>query len=329
MSYLLVLVAAAAWASIGIPAEKLFTIGLEPKEVIWFRAAVCFSAMTLITIIFNRPRLKIALRDVPLFCLYGFVSVALFYYAYLNTIDKTGVAMAVILLYTAPAMVVLLSRFIFHEAINTKKILCIILTVTGCFLVVKGYDTANLILNMSGILLGLLAGFCFAMYSIFGKKTSAHHHPWTVIIYTQGFALLFLSILHFPAGVFTAQHQSAVWHYLLYIGLVPTLLAYLCYTTALKKIEAGLASIIATLEPVMAVFFAYIFLGQVLDPIQTLGAALVIAAVITVQLPGRAGFFKHGLRQGKSPNINKQPAQITSEYGVYTTQSNRWEKTRL
>ncbi|SFH02637.1 drug/metabolite transporter, DME family [Desulfotomaculum arcticum] len=303
LSYVLILLAAAAWGSIGIPGEKLFAIGLEPKQVIWFRAAICFLAMSVICLIFDRSRLKIKLRDIPLFCLYGFISVTMFYYSYFYAIEKTGVAMAAILLYTAPAMVVVLSRFIFNEVINIKKIFCILLTISGCFLVVKGYDAANLKLNMSGILLGVTAGFCYAMYSIFGKKTSANYHAWTVIIYSQGFGLLFLSVLHFPAEVFIAHYENVVWYYLLYIGLVPTLLAYLCYIAALKHVETGLASIIATLEPVMAVFFAYVMLGQVLDPIQSAGAALVILAVLIVQLPGGVNFFRRGsLPEGFSEN---------------------------
>lgn len=292
-AYLLILLAATAWGSIGIPSEKLFTYGLEPKEVIWFRAAICFGAMFLYCLIFNRLRLKINHKDILLFLLYGLISVTMFYYTYFNAIEKTGVAMAAILLYTAPAMVVVLSRIVFYEAIDIKKIVCIILTIAGCFLVVKGYDLDNLKLNISGILLGIAAGFCYAMYSIFGKKFSDSYHPWTVIIYSQGFGVFFLTFLHFPANVFIDQHESVVWIYLFYIGLVPTLMAYLCYNAALKHVEPGRASIVATLEPVMAVTFAFIFLGQVLEAVQTLGALLVILAVIIVQLPKNLDIFKN------------------------------------
>jgi len=272
---------------LGIPGEKLFALGLVPKQVVWFRAAICFVGMTGICLIFNRARLKIELHKLPLMFLYGAIGVAMFYFAYFNAIDMTGMAMAAILLYTAPAMVVLISRLVFKENIDFKKIFCILLTTTGCFLVVKGYDVNNLKLNMPGILMGLLAGFSYAMYSVFGKMASASVHPWTVIVYTQGIGLIVLSFLHFPAEVFAGHYESTVWLYLLYIGIVPTLLAYLCYNAALKNVEAGRASIIATLEPVVAVFLAYVFLGQVLDSIQALGAALVVSAVAIVQLPAK------------------------------------------
>lgn len=287
LSYPLILLAATAWGSIGIPGEKLFALGLAPEQVIWFRAAICFLGMFVICLVFNRPRLKIELHKLPLLFLYGVIGVTMFYYAYFNAIDKTGMAMAAILLYTAPAMVVVISRLVFKENIDLRKIFCILLTTTGCFLVVKGYDINNLKLNLPGILMGLLAGFCYAMYSIFGKMASASVHPWTVIVYTQGISLIFLSFLHFPAEVFAGHYESTAWFYLLYIGIVPTLLAYLCYNAALKHVEAGRASIIATLEPVVAVFLAYVFLKQVLDPVQALGAVLVVSAVVIVQLPAR------------------------------------------
>ncbi len=286
LAYILILLAATAWGSIGIAGEKLFTLGLSPSEVIWFRAFISFSALFVFTLANHRERLKINRHHIPLFILYGLISVALFYLAYFNAVQKAGIAMAAILLYTAPAMVVVLSRYFFKETIDRMKIVCVALTVTGCFLVVKGYDVSNLRLNLAGILWGLLSGFCYAMYSIFGKNFAKTYHPWTIVIYSQGIGGVFLTIWNFPKEVFASQYGIEVWLYLFYIGLVPTLFAYLCYNAALKYIAPGKASIIATLEPVMAVLFAYLLLGQVLEPVQMLGAFFVIIAVLAVQMPG-------------------------------------------
>ncbi|WP_027363503.1 DMT family transporter [Desulfotruncus alcoholivorax] len=285
LSYLLIVFAAITWGSIGIAGEVLFNHGFEPQDLIWFRCAVCFIAIFLICLIFNRSRMFINRRDWPIFVLYGLFSVAFFYYSYFNAIDQTGVAVAAVLLYTSPAMVVILSRFLFKESIGTIKVLCVFLTILGCVLVVKAYDVNNLKLNQTGIVMGLLAGFFYSTYTLFGKKTSTDYHAWTVILYSQGFGLLFLSLLHFPAAVFFRGYDAGVWFTILYIGLVPTLFANFCFNTALKNTEPGRASIVATIEPVAAAILAYFVFGQVLETVQILGASLIILAALVVQLP--------------------------------------------
>ena len=282
--YIWILAAATAWGSIGVVGEILFLYNLTPEDFIWFRAAVAFAVILLMTLVFDRSRLHIHKQHLPVFIAYGLVSVALFYLSYMTAIDQTGVAMAAILLYTAPAMVVILSRLFFKESVGKIKILSIILTIVGSFFVVKGYDLGNLRLNTSGILWGLLSGFTYALYSIFGKSVADKYHPWTIILYSQGFGTLFLTTMFFPSKMLTTHQDPKVWLALVYLGIVPTLFAYICYNAALKYVAPGSASIIATWEPVAAVIFGYVLLGQLLEPIQMLGAMLVITAVFIVQL---------------------------------------------
>lgn len=288
LPYLLIIMATLCWGSTGIVAEKLFAAGLNPAEVIWFRVLICFTAALLYCLIAHRQLLKIQWQDLPFFSVYAFICVALFYFAYFNTIERAGTAVATILMYTAPAMVAVLSHYIFKEQINRAKILCIVLTLTGCFLVVKGYDLDNIKLNISGMFWAILAGLCYAMFSILGKKSAGRFHPLTLMVYGQGIGLLYLTFVASPLRVFTVSSGSPVWFYLLYVGLVTTFFPNLFYTTALKHIEPGRASIMAALEPVMAVFFVYLFFGQVLEPVQILGAGFVILAVIIVQIPTKA-----------------------------------------
>ncbi|WP_366924232.1 DMT family transporter [Metallumcola ferriviriculae] len=291
-AYMLILLAAVAWGSLGIAGENLFKLGLLPTQIVWFRSTIAFAGILLLTMTANRSRLRIKRHDIPFFLAYGLISVALFYLSYLTAIEKTGVAAAAILLYTAPAITAILSRMIYKEPIDKLKLICIALTISGCFLVVKGYDLNNLKLNTSGILWGLMAGLTYALYPIFGKHVADKYHPWTIILYSQGIGSLFLSTMFFPKTIITETQHPMTWVYLLYIGIIPTLFSYLCYNAALKHVAPGRASIIATLEPVAAVFFAYVFLGQLLEPVQMAGAFLVVVAVIIVQLPKKFTFLK-------------------------------------
>lgn len=288
LPYLLIILATMFWGSTGIAAEKVFALGLEPSIVVWYRVLICFIAVFLYSLFTNPNLLKIGRQDVPFFVLYGFVCVALSHFAYFSAVAKSGTAVAAILLYSSPAIVVLLSHFIFREIINQAKIVCILLTLFGCFLVVKGYDLTNLKLNVSGLLWGIIAGFCHAMFTILGKKSATKYHPLTLLFYGQGIGLIYLTIFAFPFGGVTVNYTKTVWFDLIYIGLVTSFLPNLFYNMALKHLEPGRAIIVATLEPVMAVVFAYLFLGHILAPVQSLGAVLVLLAVIIVQIPAKA-----------------------------------------
>lgn len=123
-----------------------------------------------------------------------------------------------------------------------------------------------------------------AGYSIFGKTALRRYSPITTLTYALGFGAVILGAVALPLGAVRLTHQSTAWASIVYLALVATLLAQWLYLAGLHHVEAGRASLVATLEPVMAAIFGFALLGEGLEIWQVLGGALVLSAVLTVRV---------------------------------------------
>ncbi|HHV72117.1 MAG TPA: EamA family transporter [Clostridia bacterium] len=282
--YLLVLAAGILWGSLGILGKYLYGYGIDPLTVVTFRALFAFLGLLIIVIIKFPSLLKIKRSDLLFFALFGLISVTCFYTLYFYTVRLTDVATAAVLLYTAPAFVTLLSAKIFKERITKQKLISLFSTFLGCLFVVKAYNFAHLRLSYLGIITGLGSGFTYALFSIFGKKGLEKYNEWIVLFYAFAFGTIFFLIVNNPIAAFRSNYPLAVWLLLLALALGPTLLANFFYTSGLKYIEASKASILATVEPVIAALLAYFLLKERLEVLQLLGIILVIGGVVFTKI---------------------------------------------
>ena len=283
-----VFLGAALWGIIGLFFEELSQAGFSALQIVTLRV-VCATAMLVcfLTVI-NPQLLKIDLTDSMSFIGTGIFSTVFFNWAYFTAIEEVSLSVAVILLYTGPAFVVILSRIFFKEPITSRKIGALVLTLLGCLLVVKVFPSGVEHISWYGILVGLGSGFGYALYSIFGKHALKKYHPLTVITYT----FVFASAVMVPASgitISTANLQSAhVWMNILGLGFFPTALAYYLYTMGLSMVESGRASIAATVEPLVATLLGVFVFNDVLTAFQIVGMLLVLAAVVLIQFKNAA-----------------------------------------
>jgi drug/metabolite transporter (DMT)-like permease len=283
-----VFLGAALWGIIGLFFEELSQVGFSALQIVTLRV-VCATAMLVcfLTVI-NPQLLKIDLTDSMSFIGTGIFSTVFFNWAYFTAIEEVSLSVAVILLYTGPAFVVILSRIFFKEPITSRKIGALVLTLLGCLLVVKVFPSGVEHISWYGILVGLGSGFGYALYSIFGKHALKKYHPLTVITYT----FVFASAVMVPASgitISTANLQSAhVWMNILGLGFFPTALAYYLYTMGLSMVESGRASIAATVEPLVATLLGVFVFNDVLTAFQIVGMLLVLAAVVLIQFKNAA-----------------------------------------
>ncbi|MBM7856020.1 drug/metabolite transporter (DMT)-like permease [Desulfohalotomaculum tongense] len=297
--YIMIAAGAACWGSLGAFSTVLFEQGLSSLTVANFRVLLTTLIMGLYLAIFHRHLLQVAKKDLSFFAAAGFISVCIFNFTYITAISLTNIVTAVILLYTAPVFVTILSRFIFKEQVTPQKTLALLLTLIGCALVVEAYDLSSLKLNFKGILTGLSAGFTYGLYSIFSKKALETYSPWTTVFYSFVFGSLFISLFGRPWEKISLVGSFNTGIYLLLIALIPTVLAYTLYTAGLKYVESSKASIIATVEPVVAVILAaFIFHAQI-SIFQFAGILLVLGSVILIQIPTAGSSKKQEIKQNQ------------------------------
>jgi drug/metabolite transporter, DME family len=272
MGYLYLFLAAFLWGLLGPVSRLAFGEGLPPLLVALYRAVIAWAFFALHALILRQVRLLP--KDLPALFLFGLVGVSLFYGSYQLAVNYGGAALASVLLYTAPAFVALLSRLVLKEALDPLGLLAVALTLLGVGLMGLGGGSQVKAL-LPALFFGLLSGFTYALYYIFGKLYLPRYATPTLFLYALPVGALGL----LPFVDFVPLSQKALWA-LLFLGAFSTYGAYLAYYAGLRRLPATRASVLATLEPVVANLFAFLFFREVLSPLGYLGAGLILLAVL-------------------------------------------------
>ena len=270
--------AAALWGIIGIWNRQLMALGLSPTGIVAVRN---FGGMVLLSAIFavkDRSVFRVRKEHLKYFFGTGIVSVALFTVCYFSCQKLCSLAVASILLYTAPSFVVIMSAVLWKEPVTNKKLAALVLTLAGCALVC-GVFAGDLTVTVSGVLLGLGAGFFYALYSIFGRYALEHYGSMTVTVWTFLFAGPASLLLVKPAEMGAVLAQPKAWLLAAALVVFSTVLPYLFYTGGLAKVEAGKASIMASLEPVVAALVGVMLFSEPMGIQTLLGIVCVLAGV--------------------------------------------------
>ena len=281
--YAYVTAAAILWAISGSASKYLFNSGLSPFQVVQLRTTISCVGLLLWLSIRHPSLLKISPRDSLYFLVLGIFGIGAAQFFYLFAISKIKVAAAILLHYTGPVFVTLYSVVFAGYKLRPATVIAILGTLTGCFLLVGAYNLDLLAMNKAGIIGGILAAVAFATYSLLGEYGMRKYNPWTVLFYALLFAALIWNILHFPLEAFFHSYSPAVWWWILFIGVLGTILPFGFYYEGINLIRSTPASITATLEPITAGILSFIFLKETMGPLQIFGGVLVIASIVVLQ----------------------------------------------
>lgn len=273
-----IIVAGICWGVIGIFSRQLAALGFTPVQIAFGRSLVTAAVMLLFMIGTRASELAIAKRDIWMFLGTGLCSIVFFNICYFTAIELTTLSMAAILLYTAPSIVMVLSVFLFKEAFTPIKAVCLVLAFIGCVLV-SGLGVGQV--NVAGVLAGLGAGFGYALYSIFARYALAKYTPfavttWTFVVAAAG--LVGFSHAGQMARTILAVQEAAVLFILL--GIVSTTLPFGLYTLGLHKMEAGKASILASVEPLTSTLVGVVIFHEVLTTAGLGGIVCILGAIV-------------------------------------------------
>jgi drug/metabolite transporter (DMT)-like permease len=289
--YLLAALAAAGWAAGGLTAKWLFvTTGanVDPATLSAARAVLATLMLVAYLAVFRRGELRVSLRDLPFLAVFGVLGLAAVHFTYFATIQLTNVPTAILLEYLAPILVLAVSVMALGEKLTWALPVGVVLSVTGCALMVGAIGGGGLTISAPGLAWGLASAVFFALYTVLGKYAAPRFSPWTLLTYGLGFAAVFwLLWLGGPAPIVTLLSDPVRLSAVSVMALVSTIVPFGAFLTALHHIDATKASITATLEPVLAGVGTYLIpaLYQPLSALQFLGGGFVLAAVIVAQAP--------------------------------------------
>lgn len=288
--YLLVLAAGSLWGTIGLFSTLLADAGMSAQLVALAR--VLFAALLLAPMLLLRGRglsaFRISKRGLFSCILVGLFSQAFFNICYMNTIERCGMATGAVFLYTSPVYVALLSRLLFREALTPNKLIAILLNIAGCILTVTGGDLIDICISGFGLVMGLLAGFTYALLPILSRIGADKEDPLTAAFYGLLFGTLFLFLLVRPfqgQGLPTAPATIAL---ILGFGFFSTAAAYGCYYAGISRItETSRIPVLASVETVVAALIGLVAFGQTIGTGKLAGIALVLCSIVVMNYTPR------------------------------------------
>jgi drug/metabolite transporter, DME family len=280
---LAVVAAASIWATLGLFAKILYAEGVSFESLVAVRASVGWAAVMIFVLATGgAKRLRVSRRDLAILAPLGLVGIGFFYLLYFYTVRESTVGTAAILLYSSPAFVVVLARLFLDEALNAAKVIALLLTAGGIFLVAGAYDPKNLEVGPA-----VLSGLTYGLYSIFGRPVAGRLGPSVILSYALFFGAMLLVVVALPTLDTLAGLPASSYALLFMLAVVHTTLGFALYTFGLGRLGAGRAAIIATVEPVVAVALGAALLTEELTLPKVVGAGLVISGAMLAQV--RAG----------------------------------------
>lgn len=277
IAYACILGAAFLWGIIGIWNRKLMASGVSPVSIVVIRNIGSMLLLSAIFAVKDRSMFRVKREHLKYFFGTGVISVVLFTLCYFSCQKLCSLAVASILLYTAPSFVVILAAILWKEPVTKKKVTALALTLVGCALVC-GIFSGELTVTIPGILFGLGAGFFYALYSIFSRYALRHYSALKCTVWMFIFAGVASVFLIRPAELAVLMNVEEGLTALVLV-VFSTGTPFLLYTTGLARVEAGKASIIASVEPVIAALAGVLVFGEPMGVTMGAGILCILAGV--------------------------------------------------
>ena len=278
LKFLYVFAAGTLWGVISLFLKPLLNMGFSQIQTVTIRCLIAAAFLGGIMLVRDKSLFKFRLKDIWVFLGTGLLSQMFFSITYVYSMTYNGVCVAVILLYTSPVFVMLLSRILFKEKITYKKLIALALTIVGCVLVsgLAGGQSIGII----GIVLGICTGLGYALYSIFGRYAiQKNYDSMTTSFYT--FLFCGLSCLPFSKlGDIAPLINVHTTFVALGLGVVCCVMPYFFYTKGLEYVDNTKASIIVAVEPVVASFIGVLVYNEEMTLIKFAGVVLVLTSVV-------------------------------------------------
>lgn len=278
----LILGAAISWGTVGITTQALYSLSsTNALSIGFFRLAI--AALILLVAcwwLLGRRIMQVRRGDAVVMLLIG-VLLALYQACYFAAISYCGVAVAALItLCTAPVIVTLASLTVTRERVTATTAIALVCATGGTGLLVAARSTSGAInASLIGILLALAAACGYAGVILGGRRLASQYHPLHINAVAFAAGAVVLLCLALPTRFVISYHAQG-WLLLLYLGSIPTALAYGLFMVGIRSTSATITSIVTLLEPLMSALLAWVFFGERLGALGLLGALLLLSAIL-------------------------------------------------
>lgn len=289
--YLMPIISGAMWGSAGIFVRKLTELGMNSYTVVSVRVVLAVLILAVWLGIYDRNLLKIKLKDLWVFVAGGVVGMFGLNICYNFAISELSLSLAAVLLSLSPVFVLFMAAILFKEKITSKKVICMTIAIAGCVLASGVLESASTMRwSVKGIIVGIIGAFFYGLYGIISKTAMERgYHAFTTTFY----CLFMVMLVVIPLTNWKLVTNVVVANpikmsvFLVIHSLCTSVLPYILYTFSIRYIDAGMASILASGEPVAAMIFGVIFFSEIPTVLSVVGIVLVIVALALLSMPDK------------------------------------------
>lgn len=282
--------AAILWGTIGVATQAIYATDTTSSLFINLARMLVAAPVLLVAgwRLFGRTLFHIRQRDFRIMLLSGSL-LAISQAAYFVSIRYASVTIATLLtICIAPVVVTGVSVLLKSETLTGRTIMALAFALVGSALLVGLQSPAGTSSGADdhlalGTLFALVSAVTYAIMIICGRYLAADYHPLQVTAVTFTIGALVLVPLNLIGGI-AIVHSARNWLLLVYLGLVPTAVAYWLFQMGLRSVSATAASIVSMLDPVMAAVLAWALFGETLPASGVTGAALLILSIVVLSL---------------------------------------------
>ena len=273
--------------------KVILSTGISTEQLVLFRTVFTAALAGIALLITNRKAFKMELKEIPLFVFYGIFGIGLMQWTYSNAVNLLPISVALLIEYTAIALVPIVGIFLFKERVLPRLWLGIAL-VLGGLAVVSNIWNSNL--DPIGVLWAIGAAICVTIYFITGEHTQRNRDAMSTLFYSFLVAAIFWGMINlispspevdvYEAFSLSGNLGSVSWPFwagLLWIGIMGSFVPMLLDYIALGNLSATAVGVIATAETVFATVFAWAWLREDMSTLEIFGGLIVITGIVLAE----------------------------------------------
>ncbi|EQC76563.1 Drug/metabolite transporter (DMT) superfamily protein [Streptococcus sp. HSISM1] len=283
---LMTLIAGIAWGLSGACGQYLMAHGFTAIGLTTIRLVFSGAVLLLLAYLADQEKVKAFLTDrssyLPLL-LFAFLGLLMTQLTYLEAIDATNAGTATVLQYLCPIGVLAYSCVKDRVAPTVSEIISMFLAIAGTFLIATHGQLNQLAINPKGLAWGVVSAFAYALYIILPLNLIQKWGSMLVI----GVGMTIPGILMLPfSGLLSSSgnYRLDTWMALFGLVVIGTIFAYTAFLKGTSLVGAVKGSLLASFEPVSAVFFAFVIMKEHFFMVDVIGMAMILLAVLLISL---------------------------------------------
>ncbi|MFM6940220.1 MAG: DMT family transporter, partial [Rhodoluna sp.] len=270
----------------GSTAKTIMQSGVSAAQITLFRSLTTTLIAGLVLLISNRAAFRVSKGEWKWLLLLGVAGVGLMQWSYANAVANLPVGVALLIQYTAVVIVPIVSMWLFKERLSARLWIGVALVLSGLVAVSHIWEGG---LSFVGLVFGAIAAIATTIYYLVGEHLNSNRPAISTLFYTMMFSSLMWFVLtpwwQFDLGKFSTQldlggnlagFEVPGWFAFAWLGVMGSFMPLFLTYAALSHLSATSVGVFSTTETIFGFIFAYLWLGEKIDGLQTLGGLLVM-----------------------------------------------------